>query len=83
MNATAPLIQLRNLEKSVAAGGGRFFLLRRMTLDIAPGEFVTIMGPSRTGQSTFLSIVGMLDGAWRILLSRAVKVDSIAALRHE
>jgi putative ABC transport system ATP-binding protein len=64
VNATAPLIQLRNLEKSVAAGGGRFFLLRRITLDIAPGEFVTIMGPSGAGKSTLLSIIGMLDGDW-------------------
>ena len=65
MNAAAPLIQLHNLEKSVAAGGGRFFLLRRITLDIAPGEFVTIMGPSGAGKSTLLSIIGMLDGAWQ------------------
>lgn len=65
MNAGAPVIQLRNLEKSIAAGSGLFFLLRRITLDIAPGEFVTIMGPSGAGKSTLLSIVGMLDGAWQ------------------
>jgi putative ABC transport system ATP-binding protein len=58
------LIQVRNLEKSVEAGGGQFFLLRRITLDIAKGEFVTIMGPSGAGKSTLLSIVGMLDGEW-------------------
>ena len=65
MNTAAPLIQLRNLDKSVAAGSGRFFVLRRITLDIAPGEFVTIMGPSGAGKSTLLSIIGMLDGAWQ------------------
>src|SRR6201981_81988 len=59
-----PLIKLRNLEKSVEAGGQKFFLLRRITLDIRPGEFVTIMGPSGAGKSTLLSILGMLDGAW-------------------
>jgi putative ABC transport system ATP-binding protein len=59
-----PLIQLRNLEKSVEAGPNRFFLLRRVNLDIQPGEFVTIMGPSGAGKSTLLSIIGMLDGAW-------------------
>jgi putative ABC transport system ATP-binding protein len=58
------LIQLRNLEKSVEAGPNKFFLLRRINLDIQPGEFVTIMGPSGAGKSTLLSIVGMLDGAW-------------------
>ena len=65
MNAAEPLIQLHNLEKSYEAGSGRFFILRRITLDIAPGEFVTIMGPSGAGKSTLLSIIGMLDGAWQ------------------
>ena len=65
MNATQPLIELRNLEKSYEAGAGRFFVLRRITLDIAPGEFVTVMGPSGAGKSTLLSVVGMLDGAWQ------------------
>jgi putative ABC transport system ATP-binding protein len=38
--------------------------LRRITLDIKEGEFVTVMGPSGAGKSTLLSILGMLDGAW-------------------
>jgi putative ABC transport system ATP-binding protein len=59
-----PLIQLRNIEKSIDAGPNKFFLLRRITLDVHPGEFVTIMGPSGAGKSTLLSIVGMLDSAW-------------------
>ena len=60
----APLIQLRNLEKSFEAGGQKFYVLRRVTLDVQPAEFVTIMGPSGAGKSTLLSILGMLDGAW-------------------
>jgi ABC-type lipoprotein export system ATPase subunit len=59
-----PLIQLRNIEKSFNAGAQKFFVLRRITLDIQPGEFVTFMGPSGAGKSTLLSILGMLDGAW-------------------
>jgi putative ABC transport system ATP-binding protein len=59
-----PLIQLKNLEKSFEAGGQKFYVLRRINLDIQPGEFVTIMGPSGAGKSTLLAIVGMLDGAW-------------------
>src|SRR5689334_23888909 len=53
------------LEKSVETGPNRFFLLRRVNLDIQPAEFVTIMGPSGAGKSTLLSIIGMLDGADR------------------
>ena len=59
-----PLIQLNNVEKSYDAGGSKFFVLRRITLDIQPGEFVTFMGPSGAGKSTLLSILGMLDSAW-------------------
>ena len=59
-----PLIRLRNLEKSYDLAGGKYFVLRRISLDIEPGEFVTVMGPSGAGKSTLLSILGMLDGAW-------------------
>ena len=62
--AVEPLIQLRSMEKSYDLSAGKFFVLRRINLDIAPGEFVTIMGPSGAGKSTLLSIIGMLDGQW-------------------
>jgi putative ABC transport system ATP-binding protein len=57
----APLIALRNIEKSHKTVGGTSYVLRRITLDIAPGEFTTIMGPSGAGKSTLLAILGMLD----------------------
>jgi len=57
-----PLIGLRDIEKSYDYRGGRTFVLRRVTLDIEPGEFVTIMGPSGAGKSTLLNILGMMDG---------------------
>jgi ABC-type lipoprotein export system ATPase subunit len=58
------MIKLRNVEKSVKHGPGQIFLLRRIDLDIAPGEFVTVMGPSGAGKSTLLAILGLLDQAW-------------------
>src|SRR5258708_18058110 len=58
------MIRLQNIEKFYEAGYGKTFVLRRITLDIKEGEFVTIMGPSGAGKSTLLSILGMLDGAW-------------------
>lgn len=58
------MISLRDIEKSVPISGGRHYLLRRITLDITRGEFVTIMGPSGAGKTTLLSILGMLDTGW-------------------
>jgi putative ABC transport system ATP-binding protein len=59
------MITLSNLEKSFATRAGETFVLRRIDLTIAAGEFVTIMGPSGAGKSTLLAILGMLDHDWR------------------
>jgi putative ABC transport system ATP-binding protein len=59
-----PLIQLRNIEKSFNTGVNKFYVLRRISLDINAGEFVTFMGPSGAGKSTLLAIIGMLDASW-------------------
>jgi len=60
-DAHAPLIALRNVEKAYPVAGGVQYVLRRVTLDISAGDFVTIMGPSGAGKSTLLAILGMLD----------------------
>jgi putative ABC transport system ATP-binding protein len=59
-----PMISLSNLEKSFPQADGRLFVLRRIALDVAKGDFVTIMGPSGAGKSTLLAVLGMLDGDW-------------------
>jgi ABC-type lipoprotein export system ATPase subunit len=58
------MISLRDIEKSFPTGPTRTYVLRRITLMIAPGEFVTVMGPSGAGKSTLLAILGMLDAGW-------------------
>ena len=60
----SPIISLRNVEKSFPVGTGRSYVLRQITLDIARGEFVSVMGPSGAGKSTLLSVLGMLDHVW-------------------
>jgi ABC-type lipoprotein export system ATPase subunit len=59
------MIELRNVEKSFKQGFGQFFVLRRLSLTIREGEFVSVMGPSGSGKSTLLGILGMMDDAWR------------------
>jgi len=58
------MIKTHNLDRYYPLAGGRYYVLRRITLDIKEGEFITIMGPSGAGKSTLLSILGMLDGGW-------------------
>jgi ABC-type lipoprotein export system ATPase subunit len=60
----APLVRLSNIEKSYAHGPERTFVLRRISLDIESGDFVSIMGPSGAGKSTLLHILGMHDSAF-------------------
>lgn len=58
------MISLRNIEKSYQQGPDRFFVLRRVNLDIKDGDFVAVMGPSGAGKSTLLHVLGMHDTAW-------------------
>lgn len=55
------MIELKNVSKCYTAGKVNTYVLRKITLDINEGEFVTIMGPSGAGKSTLLNIIGMLD----------------------
>jgi putative ABC transport system ATP-binding protein len=58
------MISLRGVEKAFPHGPTKTYVLRRINLDIKPGEFVSIMGPSGAGKSTLLHILGMHDHSW-------------------
>lgn len=58
------MIQLKSIEKFYEQGPNRTYVLRRITLDIKEGEFVSIMGSSGAGKSTLLHLIGMHDAAW-------------------
>jgi ABC-type lipoprotein export system ATPase subunit len=58
------LIETEGVEKVVAQGSARLWLLRNIALTIDEGEFVSIMGPSGAGKSTLLHILGMHDAEW-------------------
>jgi putative ABC transport system ATP-binding protein len=58
------MISLRNLERSYKTGAGQTWVLRRIHLNIKPGEFVTIMGPSGAGKSSLLNAIALLDDQW-------------------
>lgn len=58
------MIRLEGIEKYFEHGAQKTFVLRRITLEIREGEFVSFMGPSGAGKSTLLHILGMHDNAW-------------------
>ena len=58
------MIRLNHIEKSYRHGLSQTFVLRRVSAEIKPGDFVSIMGPSGAGKSTLLHILGMHDSAW-------------------
>jgi len=64
VDLSRPLLSLRNIEKVYETPAGKNYVLRRITLDVQQGEFLTIMGPSGAGKSTLLHILGLHDSAW-------------------
>ena len=53
--------RIRNVSKSFAGPTGQQLVLDDITLDVAPGEFVTLLGASGCGKSTLLTLVAGLD----------------------
>jgi ABC-type lipoprotein export system ATPase subunit len=58
------MITLRHVNRIYPLKGGPFFALRDINLEIAEGEFISIMGPSGSGKSTLLHVLGLHDSAW-------------------
>lgn len=57
------MIQACSISKSYHLPGQRIPVLKNVSLEVAEGEFVAIMGPSGTGKSTLLNLLGCLDSA--------------------
>jgi len=57
------MISLARLERMFQVGDQQVRALRDINLEIAAGEYLSIMGPSGSGKSTLLNIIGLLDRA--------------------
>lgn len=56
-----PIVQIRELTKIYRQGEIEVTALDRVTLEIADGEFLALMGPSGSGKSTLLHIIAGID----------------------
>lgn len=55
------MIRLRGIRRVFHVGGEDVHALRDVDLDIADGEYIAIMGPSGSGKSSLLNVIGLLD----------------------
>lgn len=82
------LIEARDLVKTYTMGLTTVHALHGVSLDIAEGEFVAIMGASGSGKSTLMNILGCLDlpssGQYRLAGEEVetMAADQLASIRN-
>jgi putative ABC transport system ATP-binding protein len=85
---STPLLQLERVGRRYASGEAEVIALDEVSLEIAAGEFVAIMGQSGSGKSTLMNILGCLDrpddGEYRLAGEPVQQLggDALAAIRN-
>jgi len=83
------VIRLRGICRDYAVGDQVVHALDHVDLDVAKGEYISIMGPSGSGKSTLLNVIGLLDrpdaGVYELTGQNVSSLDddALARLRQE
>lgn len=84
-----PIIHIENLKREFRMGDEIVHALKGINLTINEGEFVTIMGTSGSGKSTFLNVLGCLDqptsGTYELdgVLVKELNKNQLAEIRNK
>ncbi len=60
-NGKGPLVEVRDVVKSFPVGGTTITVLKGLCLEVTPGEFISVVGPSGNGKSTLLNMITGID----------------------
>jgi len=83
-----PVLQLRDVSRRYDDGAGEVAALSSVSLSVAAGELLAVMGPSGSGKSTLLQLAGGLDrpSDGRVLIDgedlAGLSARALAALRR-
>lgn len=83
------MLELKDITKSYQMGENTVHALKGVTLTISEGDYVAIMGPSGSGKSSLMHILGLLDvptsGSYKVHGEEVsgLSEDSLAILRRE